>query len=103
MVPENATDNIPTWLSSNKEIASVRRGIVKGIAPGEVTITAQIGDIKATCVVKVVLPDGIEQATESELLKIYDITGRPVRLDATSTDGLEQGIYIINGHKTMIK
>ncbi len=103
MVPENATDNIPTWLSSNKEIASVRRGIVKGIAPGEVTITAQIGDIKATCVVKIVLPDGIEQATESELLKIYDITGRPVRLDATSTDGLEQGIYIINGRKTVVK
>ena len=103
MVPENATDNIPAWLSSNKEIASVRRGSVKGVAPGETIITAVIGDIKATCVVKVTLSDGIEQATESELLKIYDITGRPVRLDATSTDGLEQGIYIINGRKTVIK
>ena len=74
-----------------------------GAAEGTTVITAKIEDFEATCVVTVKLADGIDQVTDTERLTIYDITGRPVRWDAKTTDGLEQGIYIINGRKTVVK
>ena len=104
VVPENATDNIASWTTSDKAVATVRRGSVKGVAPGTATITARIGDVVATCVVTVVLADHIDEMTGAELeMTIYDITGRPVKLGAKSVDELEQGVYIINGRKTVVK
>ena len=104
VVPENATDNIASWTTSDKAVATVRRGSVKGVAPGTATITARIGDVVATCVVTVVLADHIDEMTGAEPeMTIYDITGRPVKLGAKSFDELEQGVYIINGRKTVVK
>ena len=103
VLPEDATKQSVTWKSSDKNVASVRRGVVVGVAEGTAIITAKIEDFEATCIVTVKLADGVEQVTDSERLTIYDITGRPVRWDATTTDGLEQGIYIINGRKTVVK
>lgn len=103
VLPEDATKQTVTWKSSDKNVASVRRGIVVGAAEGTTVITAKIEDFEATCVVTVKLADGIDQVTDTERLTIYDITGRPVRWDAKTTDGLEQGIYIINGRKTVVK
>ena len=104
VVPENATDNIASWTTSDKAVATVRRGSVKGVAPGTATITARIGDVVATCVVTVVLADHIDEMTGAEPeMTIYDITGRPVKLGTKSVDELEQGVYIINGRKTVVK
>ena len=103
VLPEDATKKTLSWRSSSSKIASVRNGNVTGIAEGTAIITAKCGDIEATCVVTVKLPDSIDNVSNDERLDIYDITGRPVKLGAKSTKGLEQGIYIINGRKTVVK
>ena len=104
VVPENATDNVASWTTSDKTVATVRRGSVKGVAPGTATITARIGDVVATCVVTVVLADQIDEVEDAEsMMTVYDIAGRPVKSAAKSVEGLEQGVYIINGRKTVVK
>ena len=103
VLPEDATKKTVTWKSSNSKVASIRKGVVTAVAEGTAVITAKAGDIEATCVITVKLPDGIDHATNGKSLIIYDITGRPVRHDAKTTNGLEQGVYIINGQKTVIK
>ena len=103
ILPEDATDQSITWKSSNTKVAAIRRKIVTGLAEGTTIITAKSGDVQATCVITVKLADGIDNVTEEKRVTIYDITGRPVRLDAKSIDGLEKGVYIINGQKTVIK
>ena len=103
VLPENATKKTIVWRSSSSKIATVRNGNVSGVAEGTAIITAKSGDIEATCVVTVKLPDGIDNVANDEHMDIYDLTGRPVKLNAKSTKGLEQGIYIINGHKTIVK
>ena len=51
--PENATDKTVTWTSSKPEVATVDGGVVTGVVPGEVVITAKAGDKTATCTVTV--------------------------------------------------
>ena len=103
VLPEDATKKTVTWKSSSSKVASIRKSVVTAVAEGTAIITAKAGDIEATCVVTVKLPDGIDQPTNGKSLTIYDITGRPVRHNAKTTNGLEQGVYIINGQKTVIK
>lgn len=104
LLPENTSEKTVSWITSDRKIVTVRRGVIEGKAPGTAIITASNGDIEATCVVTVTPADGIEQATLNAVkIDIYDITGRPIRLGATSTDGLQRGIYIINGRKTIVK
>jgi uncharacterized protein YjdB len=103
VLPENATKKTIVWKSSSSKIASVRNGTVVGVAEGTATITAKSGDVEGTCVITVKLADNIEAVTGGERFTIYDITGRPIKTDATSTKGLQQGIYIINGRKTVVK
>lgn len=62
VAPENATNKLLTWTSSNEEVATVSNGLVKGIAPGEATITAvsvSNGDIMAT--VKVTVTEKVRE------------------------------------------
>jgi uncharacterized protein YjdB len=103
VLPENATEPTISWKSSSSKIATIRRKVISAVAPGTATITAKAGDIEAYCVVTVKSADSIDAATAEERYTIYDITGRLVRQDALSTDGLKQGIYIINGRKTVIE
>lgn len=52
--PENFNASAIIWRSSDVKIATVdNKGVVKGIKEGTVTITAQSGDIKSECKVKV--------------------------------------------------
>jgi len=53
VLPNDATDPSVTWTSSDKAVATVVDGAVKGIAAGTATITAKAGDKTATCVVTV--------------------------------------------------
>lgn len=104
LLPENTSEKTVSWSTSDRKIATVRRGIIEGKAPGTAIITASNGDIEATCVITVTPADGIGQVSQNAAkVDIYDVTGRPIRLGATSTSGLQRGIYIINGRKVVIK
>ena len=103
VLPENATEPTVSWKSSSSKIATIRRKTITAVAPGTAIITAKAGDIEATCVVTVKSADSIDAATAEQRYTIYDITGRLVRQDAKSTDGLKQGIYIINGKKVVLE
>ena len=105
VLPENADNKAVTWSSSNVKVATIARKIVTAKAEGTTIITAKTDDYSVTCVVTVKAVDtGIDQTSdEGPLLMIYDITGRPVRLNVKSTQGLDPGIYIINGRKTVVR
>ena len=62
VAPANATVKLLTWTSDNEEVATVNNSLVKGIAPGEATITAvsvASGDIMAT--VKVTVTEKVRE------------------------------------------
>lgn len=49
VLPEEAAELTVVWTSSNEEIATVdETGLVTGVAPGEVTITAACGEVEGT-------------------------------------------------------
>ena len=53
VTPENATDKIVAWSSSNEGVAKVEDGVVTGISDGEAVITATAGDKSASVKVTV--------------------------------------------------
>ena len=56
VAPSNASNKTVIWTSSDSTIASVSNGYVIAKSPGTATITAQAGDITATCTVVVPTP-----------------------------------------------
>lgn len=53
VIPANAINGQVTWKSSNNSIATVKNGVVTGISPGKVTITATAGKYSAKCTITV--------------------------------------------------
>ena len=51
--PENATNPIIDWTSSDDKIATVSRGVVTGIREGKATVTAAFGGVETKCEVNV--------------------------------------------------
>ena len=106
--PDNATDKTITWTSSDETVATVTDGIVTTLKSGEVTITAIANDgsgVTAICRV-VCKVDGIESVQVETVqwpTDIYDVTGRLVKKTASSTEGLQKGIYLIRGRKVIVK
>ena len=57
VLPEDATNPVVTWTSSNPAVATVNNGIVTGIKKGEATITCEAQDgsgTQATCNINVI-------------------------------------------------
>jgi len=52
ILPDKATGTV-TWTTSNSAIATVKDGVVKGIAVGTANVVATVGSFTATCVVTV--------------------------------------------------
>lgn len=87
------------WKSSDESIATVdRHGVVSGIAPGNVIITASIAYMDgydAVCAVKVGDGAGIDDIltdTDGEPVAIYNINGIQV---SGSVKNLTPGLYIV--------
>lgn len=87
------------WKSSDESIATVdRHGVVSGIAPGNVIITASIAYMdgyEAVCAVKVGDGAGIDDIltdTDGEPVAIYNINGIQV---SGSVENLTPGLYIV--------
>ena len=105
VLPENADKKTVVWKSSDTKVATISRKVLKAISEGTAVISAETDDLTVYCTVTVVAEgSGIDQITDdSPVLMIYDVTGRPIRLHAKSIEGLDAGIYIINGRKTVVK
>jgi uncharacterized protein YjdB len=97
-------------------------GKVKGIAAGTaiITCTSVATGLKGTCTVTVLATSesrstegdgdnttGIENLENvpalAEPFDVYDLSGRKVRHQVNSLDGLPDGVYIVNGKKILKK
>ena len=79
--PRNASNRKVEWISSDEEVATVRDGQVKGIAPGTATITARAMDesgAEATFTVTVVQPIRTIKAEEPRLELPPGVAWKPV-------------------------
>ena len=69
VLPEDATDKTVTWTSYDDRIATVEKGVVKGIAFGKTIISASANYLYATCPITVL----IDSATGVSV--VYDDNG----------------------------
>ena len=56
VAPDNATYKTVSWTTSDKAVATVKDGVVTGVASGTAVITATADGVSATCEVKVTVP-----------------------------------------------
>jgi len=73
IAPSTATDNRVLWTSSKASVATVKNGMVKGVAIGTANITATSvdGSKVATCIVTVTERTGVETMKTNDLIKVY--------------------------------
>ena len=79
------------WTSSNDSVATVENGIVTAVGGGTATITATVGEVSASCEVKVVYPLQISSAAlqlEKDITIIF-------RTKSEMVDGVYTGVYAI--------
>lgn len=123
LLPTTLEDKSVTWTSSDTKIATVTsEGKVKGIKAGTATITctSNATGLSGTCIVTVLSSSesrsldgdddyvtGIETIEEAPAINepydVYNLSGRKVRNQVTSLDGLPAGVYIVNGKKVLKK
>lgn len=73
--PADTTD-IPSWTSSDEEVATVADGVVTAVALGNATITLTVGNVSATCEVNVSLQSGIsEMTTDNAAPRYFNMQG----------------------------
>ena len=118
--PETLEDKSVTWKSSDTKVATVTSaGKVKAVGVGTaiITCTSNATGLSATCTLTVTAPAGTrsfdgdddemigfdERPAVTEPFDVYDLSGRKVRHQVTSLDGLPNGIYIVNGKKILKK
>ena len=69
---------------------STQSGALVNVADEEIVVFRTATDIQV-----------MEQPTSAAV--IYDLNGRQVKQNATSLDGLQKGVYLMNGKKIMVK
>ncbi len=100
------------WSSSDRDIAIVSKGVVKGVSPGTATITASAGETKLTCKVTVatnkIIPQSDKVSITAGTSGYIDITVKGVpdavsgttdKTVATSSLDIENNRLRITGHK----
>ncbi len=92
IAPENATNKIVTWQSSDPSVATVANGVVKAVDVGTatITVTTQDGSFTDSCTVTVDLPD-IQAAKVAEAIEI----GAALADGATSTEYYRVTGYVV--------
>lgn len=73
------TNATVVWSSDNEAVATVRSGIVTGVAEGTANITAAVGDVKAVCVVTV----SNDAVLDNYVINDWGIFGQPQMIDGT--------------------
>ncbi len=68
----NYKDETLVWSSSNSQVATVSSGKVNGIKEGNVTITLKIGNVSATCTVRVFNYQNEVADTYTTTLEVYN-------------------------------
>ena len=118
VLPENATNKIVTWSSSDETVATVdQTGLVTALKAGTATITAETANgLKATCVVTVETKTGVDgveadaqisavaregaiivTAPEGMEVEVYSMTGmRVAKTRKHRVEGLSKGVYIVS-------
>lgn len=76
------------WSSDNEAVATVRSGVVQGVAEGTANITAAVGDVKAVCVVTV---------SNDAIIDNYVISGWGIFGSPQMIDGTERYVHFTSG------
>lgn len=76
------------WSSDNEAVATVRSGVVQGVAEGTANITAAVGDVKAVCVVTV---------SNDAIIDNYVISGWGLFGSPQMIDGTERYVHLTSG------
>ena len=77
--------------------------------PGDYVLTVSGGEatnytfIYTNGTLTIEVPSGIQQISADRPVNVYTLGGVLVRRDATTLDGLSDGVYIINGKKVYIR
>lgn len=72
------------------------------VIDGRSLTLSRVKEIRFSIVTEIV--DGITEAEmQPTVAHIYGMDGRLVRRDATTTEGLPKGMYIMNGKKVVVK
>jgi len=77
--------------------------------PGDYVLTVSGGEatnytfIYTNGTLTIEVPSGIQQISADRPVNVYTLGGVLVRRDATTLDGLSDGVYIINGKKVYVR
>jgi len=105
ILPANATGTV-TWTSSNKAIATVNNGIVKGVALGTANIVASAGTFTATCVVTVIKSTNYTASLKGSnyyIISMDTITSKTISSKIVAdlrTDEINKFLYVWNNTYT---
>lgn len=100
VTPENADDKTVTWTSDDSSIATVADGVVTGIAPGSVRITASANGYVAFCYVTVKKPVATSLTVSPESYE--GVIGSEFRLTWTLLPALADQTVVFSSSNTNV-